>query len=221
LTKTTPQPNEASYQLRKAPRQARAKATVASVLESAAQVLVEVGYAKANTNLIAQRAGVSIGSLYEYFPGKEAVFAELRRREGLKTYELLMREPRPETPTAALDHLVTSYIARFRDEWALLVALENEVPRFAIAEAEQAVLAEYMPLSDAFLSDNQHMLKPANSIPFISEFLVRSVCATIVDYAKYSPEHLHHPELRRAVIDMVGGWLLKQHSDADDANQQR
>ena len=117
------------YTLRKQPKQERAKATVDAVLEASARILVDIGYAKASTNLIAEKAGVSIGSLYEYFPGKEAIFAELRRREGMKTYHLLVDEPRPTTPKAALTHLVTTYIARFRDNHALLVALENEVPR--------------------------------------------------------------------------------------------
>lgn len=200
---------ESLYSLRKTPKQARAKATVEAVLDAGARILVEAGYAAANTNLIAETAGISIGSLYEYFPGKEAIFAELRRREGMKTYVQLIAEPRPTRPTDALRHLVTTHIARFRDDRELLVALENEVPRFAIAEFEQAVLDDYMPMSDAFLSGNQNQLRPSNDIPFISEFLVRVVSSTIVDYAKYSPEHLSNPELTEAVIDMVGGWLLK------------
>ena len=200
----------ALYSLRKVPKQARAEATVQAVLDAGARVLIEVGYSKASTNLIADTAGISIGSLYEYFPGKEAIFAELRRREGMKTYVQLVGEPRPTTPSAALRHLVTTYIARFRDDRELLVLLENEVPRFAIADAEQAVLDEYMPMSDAFLSSHHNELKPGNEIPFISEFLVRTVCSTIIDYAKYSPESLSNTELAEAIIDLVSGWLLKE-----------
>jgi len=197
------------YSLRKTPKQARARATVEAVLDAGAQVLVEYGYASASTNRIAEIAGVSIGSLYEYFPGKEAIFAELRRREGLKTYRMLVQEPRPNSPESVLQHLVTTYIARFRDDRELLVALENEVPRFAIAELEQAVLDEYMPLSDTFLATHKKRLKPDCSIPFISEFLVRTVCSIIIDYAKYSPKMLSEPQLAEAIVRMVGGWLLK------------
>ncbi|NKC02174.1 MAG: TetR family transcriptional regulator [Pseudomonadales bacterium] len=201
-------PPTAPYSLRRVPKQKRAKATVAAVLDASARILIDVGYSKASTNLIAETAGVSIGSLYEYFPGKEAIFAELRRREGMKTYEMLVGEPRPVDPIPTLEHLVTTYIARFRDNRELLVALENEVPRFAIADAEQAIIDEYMPMSDAFFITHKEKLKPKNEIPFISEFLVRAVCSTIVDYAKYSPESLSNPELAEAVIEMIGGWLL-------------
>ena len=206
---TTVAPNTL-YTLRKRPKQQRAKATVEAVLDAGARILVEVGYAKASTNLIAETAGISIGSLYEYFPGKEAIFAELRRREGLKTYHMLVDEPRPTTPEGVLEHLVTTYIARFRDQRELLVALENEVPRFAIADAERAIMDEYMPMSDEFLERHRSELAPVYETPFISEFLVRAVCSTIVDYAKHSPEHLSKPELREAVMDMIGGWLLNE-----------
>jgi len=197
------------YCLRKTPKQQRSKATVAAVLDAAARILTQQGYAQANTNAIAELAGISIGSLYEYFPGKEAVFAELRRREGLKLYRQLVAEPHPITPSAVLRHLVVTYIAIFRDNRELLVALDNEVPRFAIAEVEQQVLDEFVPLSDAFLQANAHLLQATNDIPFVSEFLMRVVCSTVIDYAKHSPARLQTPELAETLIQMVGGWLLK------------
>src|SRR5262249_49915519 len=67
---------------RKAPRQERSRATVEALLEATTDILVREGYAKLTTNRIAERAGVNIASLYQYFPGKEAIVAELRRRHG-------------------------------------------------------------------------------------------------------------------------------------------
>lgn len=64
---------------RKIPRQARSQETVEAILEATARILEEKGVEAANTNKIAARAGVSVGSLYQYFPGKEAIFAELVR----------------------------------------------------------------------------------------------------------------------------------------------
>lgn len=66
---------------RKSPRQARASATVEAILEAAARILEEDGLPALNTNAVAERAGVSVGSLYQYFPGKQALLAELLRRE--------------------------------------------------------------------------------------------------------------------------------------------
>jgi AcrR family transcriptional regulator len=62
---------------RKTPRQGRSAATVAAILEAAARILDEAGLEAFNTNAVAARAGVSVGSLYQYFPGKAAVLAAL------------------------------------------------------------------------------------------------------------------------------------------------
>jgi AcrR family transcriptional regulator len=67
---------------RKTPQQERSRATVEALLEATADILVRDGYAKLTTNRIADRAGVNIASLYQYFPGKDAIVAELRRRHG-------------------------------------------------------------------------------------------------------------------------------------------
>ena len=70
-TRTTP---------RKRPRQARSKATVDTILEATARVLVKQGFDGLSTNAVASAAGVSIGSLYQYFPNKEALVAALIER---------------------------------------------------------------------------------------------------------------------------------------------
>ena len=66
---------------RKAPRQRRSQHTVASLLEAAAQLLETQGLAGFTTNAVAERAGVSIGSLYQYFPSKDALTLALLQRE--------------------------------------------------------------------------------------------------------------------------------------------
>lgn len=65
---------------RKRPTQARATATFDALVEACAQLLPELGYEHLTTNAIAERAGTSIGSLYEYFPSKDAVIAVVVER---------------------------------------------------------------------------------------------------------------------------------------------
>ncbi|WP_343587837.1 TetR/AcrR family transcriptional regulator [Herbaspirillum sp.] len=67
-------------QPRKEPRQARSRAMVDTILDAMSRVLVERGYAKTNTNLVAESAGISVGSLYQYFPNKDALIFALRER---------------------------------------------------------------------------------------------------------------------------------------------
>jgi AcrR family transcriptional regulator len=65
---------------RKRPRQARSRALVDAILEAAARVFVEDGFQAASTNRIARAAGVSVGSLYQYFPSKDALLAAISER---------------------------------------------------------------------------------------------------------------------------------------------
>ena len=66
---------------RRNPRQARAQATVDSILEAATQVLQRGGVAAFNTNAVAERAGVSVGTLYQYFRDKDAILVAVAQRE--------------------------------------------------------------------------------------------------------------------------------------------
>lgn len=70
----------ARLKARKTPRQRRSQATVEAIVEAAARILETAGPAGFNTNAVARLAGVSVGSLYQYFPGKQALIAELSRR---------------------------------------------------------------------------------------------------------------------------------------------
>jgi AcrR family transcriptional regulator len=71
---------EAASKMRKEPRQARSRATTEAILDAAAHILGERGWAGITTNAVAEAAGVSIGSLYQYFPNKLALAEAVRRR---------------------------------------------------------------------------------------------------------------------------------------------
>jgi AcrR family transcriptional regulator len=73
-------PRRPRHAARKAPKQARSRETVEVILEAAARVFVRHGYARATTNRIAEAAGISVGSLYQYFPSKDAIAVEILRR---------------------------------------------------------------------------------------------------------------------------------------------
>jgi AcrR family transcriptional regulator len=85
-----------SIEPRKSPRQARAKATVEAILEASAHILETAGLEALTTNAVAERAGVSIGSLYQYFPAKQAILAALIRRKHLTVNENISRAAKRE-----------------------------------------------------------------------------------------------------------------------------
>ena len=67
--------------VRKVPRQKRAEDTVSVIVEAAARILEKMGFEGFNTNAIAAKAGVSVGSLYQYFPNKNALLSAVMERE--------------------------------------------------------------------------------------------------------------------------------------------
>src|SRR5262250_1602249 len=75
--------------LRKSASQQRSRATVDALLEATARILIKEGYDRASTNRIAHVAGVSIGSLYQYFPSKEALVAALIDRHVEGTLQVM------------------------------------------------------------------------------------------------------------------------------------
>ncbi len=119
---------------RKRPRQQRARLTVEAILEAAAQVFESEGYAVGTTNRIAERAGVSIGSLYQYFPNKDAILVALVERhveEGVEAVgPLLLALPERQPPLReALTGLVSAMVELHRHRPALHRVLFEEAPR--------------------------------------------------------------------------------------------
>ena len=83
---------------RKAPRQERSKQTVDAILEGCARLLREGDYGAVTTNHIAERAGVSIGSVYEFFPNKEAIVKRYLPRQRQLAQEALARLAEEDNP---------------------------------------------------------------------------------------------------------------------------
>jgi AcrR family transcriptional regulator len=103
---------------RKAPKQHRSKATVEAILEATARVLVEQGYDRASTNRIARIAGVSIGSLYQYFPSKESLVLALCMRHCEEMLALLA-ESGERLADVPLEVAVRSYVRAMLDAHAV------------------------------------------------------------------------------------------------------
>jgi AcrR family transcriptional regulator len=116
---------------RKQPRQARAAATVDAIIEAAARILEAQGLEAFNTNAVARLAGVSVGSLYQYFPAKDAIMAALIRRESqafAEALEAALRTARSKSLAGAVFTLAETAVAHqaARPRLARLLDLEEE-----------------------------------------------------------------------------------------------
>jgi len=115
---------------RRRPRQVRAELTRERILTAAAHVFAEHGYAAGTTNRIAERARTSIGSLYQYFPNKDAILAELLVQHidrgtwtGADELDLA-----PGTLEATVRVLIRDAIDNHRDDPRLLRVMVEEAP---------------------------------------------------------------------------------------------
>lgn len=127
------------------PRQLRSRATVDAILEAAAQVLEIAGEAGFNTNAIAERAGVGIGSIYRYFPDKHAILVEMGRREMARVNAEIRIDPGSKTRSLAPDRqAIRTFLRAFGERTrarrvvvlALLGQLSAEELQTAFAQAE-------------------------------------------------------------------------------------
>lgn len=126
---------------RKEPQQARSTELVASILDAAIQVLQKEGAARFTTARVAERAGVSIGSLYQYFPNKAAILFRLQSDEWQRTTDLLRQilEDREQPPLARLRHLVQAFVHSECEEADMRTALNDAAPLYRDApEAREA-----------------------------------------------------------------------------------
>lgn len=126
---------------RKQPKQARSADLVAAVLTAAAQVLAKEGAHRFTTARVAEKAGVSVGSLYQYFPNKAAILFRLQADEWRETMALLrgILEDRQRAPAERLRRLVHAFVRSECEEAAVRVALSDAAPLYRDApEAREA-----------------------------------------------------------------------------------
>lgn len=127
--------------VRKLPRQQRSKQMVEAVLQAAAEVFAELGYARATTNKIAERAGVSVGSLYQYFGNKDALLAHLLEQHHTEVHRVvdaaLTKLTNPEVPLEdGLRQLLSELVGLHQANPAVTKALSAEVLRQSAAAAD-------------------------------------------------------------------------------------
>jgi AcrR family transcriptional regulator len=131
-----------TYQIssRKQPKQARSTDLVAAILTAAVQVLKQEGATRFTTARVAEKAGVSIGSLYQYFPNKAAILFHLQNDEWRQTVEMMQRilEDIQNPPLERLSNLVLAFIQSECEEAEMRGALNDTAPLYRDApEAQQ------------------------------------------------------------------------------------
>jgi len=203
---------------RKRPRQRRARFTVEQILEGAAQVFGDLGYAATTTNHIAERSGVSVGSLYQYFPNKDAILVALveehmtsasaalgglldqAAREGWGVDEILERAVRAavalHTSAPGLHHVIIYEAPRPPSVVALLHQLED-----TMAKGVERLLTERLDVQ----------LRHARHAAYIIVHVVDSLAH---EFVLHPPPDLDEEAFVAEVVTMLRAYVLQPCPEA-------
>lgn len=132
--------------MRKEPRQARSRATVDAIVQAGARVLGDRGWAGFTTNKVAEVAGVSIGSLYQYFPDKLSLIEAVRSHHFEDVLRVIRKAMDGRKPVRQFaEALVDGMIAAHLEHPALHRVMLDEVPGHAGSRsAHESFRAEYL-----------------------------------------------------------------------------
>ncbi len=190
--------------LRKSPRQKRAAITFEAIVEAAAHILRDQGAEALTTNAVAARAGVSIGSLYQYFPNKQAIVRALIARE-LRLAEAIR-------PAVIDSDALAAEIVRAIVDWHFDFRGRDPVLTLRLAALARETLPEDERLRIAALRRE----RVARTVDKLTGGTTRDHAAFIVDVCvnaigdetmKRHPTELKSPHLRAEVVALLTGYL--------------
>jgi AcrR family transcriptional regulator len=211
---------------RKTAAQDRSRATVDALVEATARILVREGFDKASTNRIAEVAGVSVGSLYQYFPSKESLVAavtERHQREIRRTVEGELAEVFALPVAKAMHKLVALAVKAHRVDPKLHRVLAEQIPRVGKLEDRESVSRQDFALFRTYLERHRDEIRVADLE------LASFVCVTAIEALTHNAV-LHYSKMlsdekMAALIEegarLVTGYLKgRSHGDQDLRHQE-
>jgi len=198
---------------RRIPQQSRSRVTVDAIVEAAAHLLTGRGWQGATTNHIAERAGVSIGSLYKYFPNKPSILAEVARRRIRSEVSAIATtiEAHVDDPRAMLARMVAASADRYFTNAALDTALMEQLGPIEVARFLRDAEAEVVRMTENYLVHHADSLRAgdaavAGTVAFVAVHALRGV---LVAAAASDPPRLRSPSFRQELVRMLERCLFR------------
>jgi len=196
---------------RKSASQKRSRLTVNAILEATARILIREGFDKASTNRIAEVAGVSVGSLYQYFPSKEAIVAALIDRHNQAVMQAIQGELAEAVNLPmeqAVRKLVAVAVRAHRIDPKLHRVLAEQIPRVGRLEKIETFNRQNYTLFAAYLERHRDEIRAADL------GLAAFVCVTSIEALTHTAV-LHHKivseEATKALVEeatrLIVGYL--------------
>jgi AcrR family transcriptional regulator len=195
---------KSSASARKKPKQARSAAMVEGILEAAARVFIKQGFAKATTNRIAEAAGISVGSLYQYFPSKDAIAVELLRRYRERVVNTIARRVQEAKPETFADFVRTLLKDMLND-----ASIDPTLQRVLIEQVlRTSARREMLGFEEQLEATIANTLRATMPEPEVAAFVLVRAVLSVVQAAVADRPKLNTPvlvdELTRLVVGYVG-----------------
>jgi len=207
-------PRTVAVNARKQPKQARSRAMVAAIVEATTRILREHGYAGASTNRVAKLAGVSPGSLYQYFPNKDALVLAVADQHTEEVMELLrgaalgsIGATLPEAVRAFVRAFIAAHCCDARLHRALIAQMMHlGIDRFLEVQREAtAFVRQWMELhSDVVRVRDRDMA--AWMLVTAAESVVH---AGLIE----DPDKLHSLAFEQELVDLLVAYLTAARPD--------
>lgn len=193
---------------RKLPKQERSQATVIAILIATTRILTEEGYDKFNTNRVAELAGVSVGSLYQYFPNKESLLYALGEHHANEMAQLAQQYLEglgDRSILEVLQQIIKAVLAAYAVNPKLYRILHQQVPRSEEIRRQDDARLEQMLY--AFLVPRRDQLRPQNLD--ITVFIIsRTIKSLLYDAIVDRPDLLKNGELEQELMRMLSSYLV-------------
>ncbi len=200
---------------RKKPQQARSNDLVAAILEAALQVLAREGAPRFTTTRVAERAGVSVGSIYQYFPNKASILFRLQSDEWRQTTGMLRDTLQDATrpPLQRLRRLVHQFVKSECDEAAVRTALADAAPLYRDAPEAREVRSASDGTLKAFMRELLPDAKPAART--LAGKLIKTTLSAVGKEFSESPRSAREiAAYADAMADMFCAYLVRLGADA-------
>jgi AcrR family transcriptional regulator len=191
------------------PRQSRAKETVDAIVEATAQVFGARGYEQTTTARIAARAGVSVGSLYQYFPDKQALITAFVARRLAEDVELLERVSARAAglpPLEALRVAIDEIVALFRRDRLMYQGVSDLLPLLEQTPEIRAGLTQAHAAAVMMLSAQPSLLRGRDPA-LVALLALHTVRGSLFRILEFSPEKLDDPDLPDLLLGLVTGLV--------------
>ena len=200
---------------RKTPRQARSRATVDAILEAVAYILERHGYAGLTTNRVAERAGVNIASLYQFFPNKASLITELQRRHveaSRAAAAEAIAATRDRSISGVIAALVRSGLASHTVNPTLHRVFAEELPGRWMRDVVALAPDPIQPQLEAWLRELGRPSIDAERIAWMLRAMLRAV---IHDAIMERPEDLRSGRLVKELEYLLQSYLENQGGSDD------